>query len=52
LQGDKDAQGNKIEYHPPKPPKKPGKEEGQDTGKQSQEAKTEALKNFKYGGNK
>lgn len=28
------------------------KEEGQDTGKQSQEAKTEALKNFKYGGNK
>ena len=52
LQGNKDDQGNKIEYHPPKPPKKPSKEEGQDTGKQSQEAKTEALKNFKYGGNK
>ena len=52
LQGDRDDQGNKIEYHPPKPPKKPSKEEGQDTGKQSQEAKTEALKNFKYGGNK
>lgn len=46
LQGDKDDQGNKIEYH------KQGNEEGKDTGKQSQEAKTEALKNFKYGGNK
>ena len=46
LQGDKDNQGNKIEYH------KQGNEEGKDTGKQSQEAKTEALKNFKYGGNK
>lgn len=30
LQGDKDDQGNRIEYHPPK---KPGKEEGQGTGK-------------------
>lgn len=46
LQGDKDDNGNKIEYHPPKPPKKPGKEEN------GQEAKTEAMKNFKYGGNK
>ena len=47
LQGDKDDNGNKIEYH------KPGKEkDDQDTEKQSQEAKNEALKNFKYGGNK
>lgn len=47
LQGDKDDNGNKIEYH------KPGKEkDDQDTEKQSQEVKNEALKNFKYGGNK
>ena len=47
LQGDKDDNGNKIEYH------KPGKEkDDQDTEKPSQEAKNEALKNFKYGGNK
>lgn len=33
LQGDKDDQGNNLEYHLPKPPKKPGNEEGQETGK-------------------
>lgn len=48
LQGDKDDQGNKIEYH------KPSKEKSDDqgTGKPTQEEKTNAMKNFSYGGNK
>ena len=50
LQGDKDDQGDKIEYHPPKPQKKPSKEEGQ--GKPSQEEKNNAMKNFMYGSKK
>lgn len=46
LQGDKDDQGNKLEYYIPNKQK-----EAQDVGKQTQEEKNEALKNYKYGGN-
>ena len=53
LQGEKDAQGNKVEYHPPKVEKKikPSKngEIQMINLKQSQEEKNEALKNYKYG---
>jgi len=47
LRGDKDDQGNKIEYIKPK---KPGKEEKNGNDKPTEADKLNAMKNFNYGG--